>query len=593
MFREWLAAHHLSNIDLSHTMFPTADDRAFWEQVDGEVFIKRAEELIDFDWPTILATDFMAFSRVGDRNIMENKHFARRRAFNAFVLAEVCEGKGRFTDQIINGIMAISEESFWGVSAHYIKDIRMIPDACDPYIDLFAGETGSAVAVCRHLLGNQLSEVVPEIVERMDYELNRRIIQPFLTHEDFWWMGYNGRHVNNWNPWVLSNITTVALLCVHDNETRTKVLEKALYLLDNYMNSVPADGGCDEGMVYWNVSAGAVFDLLYQLYLASDGQIDFFTDPLIYKMGDYACKAYIGKGRVVNLADGANRLSLPGFSHGVIYNFGKMTNNERLMGLGYIFRGLTGREQDLRRTLTAMVYPPEEKPFEPYRESVLEDLEVSFVRSKHFFGAIKGGHNGENHNHNDVGSFLIFTSDSEPVFIDAGVGVYTKETFSENRYRIWSMQSSWHNLPDLNGVAQRDGTSFRSAAFSYENGVTHVDFAPAYPADAGVTSAARTFSVGDDEIQITDVFAFTGDTNTIDEHFLLIPKPVVIGNGEIAIGDFLFTYDDTLLDVTIEEKNISYDARLYDSWRQDSVWRLTLSAKVAATATFEFTLKRR
>ncbi len=592
MFREWLTEHNLSDINLNHPLFPAGTDRTFWGGVDGSPFIARAEELLDYDWPTILATDYMAFSRTGDRNIMEDKHFSRRRALCAFVLAEVCEGRGRFTDQLINGIMAISEESFWGVSAHYIKEIRMIPDACDPYIDLFAAETGAALALCRYLLGDRLAEVAPEITARLDYELDRRIIRPFLSHEDFWWMGYNGRHVNNWNPWILSNIVTVALTCVQDSATRIQVLEKTLFLLDHYIKTVPADGGCDEGMIYWNVSAASVFDLLFQLRLASDGKIDFFSDPLIYRMGDYACKAYIGKGRVVNLADGANRLSLPGFSHGVMYNFGEMTGNERLMGLGYLFRGLTGHESDLRRTITALVYPPQETPFVPYTEAVLEDLEVSFVRSASFFGAIKGGHNGENHNHNDVGSFLVFTADSEPVFIDAGVGVYTKDTFSENRYNIWSMQSSWHNLPDINGVAQHNGTGYRSAHFAYSAGTTQVDYAPAYPREAGISSALRTFSVKDDAVEITDAFTFTGDSNTIAEHFLVVAEPV-IGEGEILLGNYRLTYDPAILAATAEEKNISYDARLYDSWRQDRLYRLTLTARVPATATLHFTITRR
>ncbi len=593
MFKEWLSANNLKDIPLDGVIFPEATDRAFWDKVDGEVFIKAAEELADFDWPTILATDFMAFSRVGDRDIMENKHFARRRALCAFVLAEICENKGRFIDQIINGVMAISEETFWGVSAHYIKEIRMLPDACDPYIDLFAAETGAAIAVTRYMLGEKLAEVAPEIVARMDMELERRIVRPFLAHEDFWWMGYNGRHVNNWNPWVLSNITTVALFAVSDDATRISVIEKALELVDHYMKTMPQDGGCDEGINYWNVSAGAVFDLLFQLYHASHGKINFFDDPLIYKMGDYACKAYIGDGRVVNLADGPSRVALPGFAHGMIYNYGKMTGNERLMGLGYIFRGLTGREHALRRALTALVYPAEEAPFEPYRETVLEDLEVSFVRTNNFFAVIKGGHNGENHNHNDVGSFIIFTADNKPVFVDAGVGTYTKDTFSENRYKIWSMQSSWHNLPDINGVAQHEGTQFSSAHFSYAEGVSRVDFAPAYPAEAGVAHAMRTFAVGDDEILICDAFTFAAEKNTVAEHFLLAEEPRLTGAGEVSIGDFVLTYAGDVFDVTIEEKDISVDARMHGTWGQKSLWRLTLNAETGTDVTFEFALKRR
>ncbi len=592
MFAEWLEKNSLADIKLDGVLFPPATDRAFWSRADGEVFIKRAEELSDFDWPTILATDFMAFNRTGDRDIMEDKHFARRRAFCAFVLAEICEGKGRFTDQVINGAMAICEETFWGVSAHYIGEARMIPDALDPYVDLFAAETGAAIAICRYMLGAQMAAVTPEIVERLDFELNRRILRPFLTHNDFWWMGLTGRHVNNWNPWIISNVITVALLAEADEATKRAVLEKALRLMDNYMAVVPADGGCDEGIIYWNVSAGAVFDALFQLHMASRGRIDFFSEPLIYKMGDYACKAYIGDGRVVNLADGANRVEIPGFAHGMIYHFGRMTNNPRLMGLGWSFRGATGKEQAMRRALTALAYPAEEATFEPYPEAVLEHLEVSFVRSQSFFGAVKGGHNAENHNHNDVGSFLIYTSDSKPLFVDAGVGVYTKDTFSSNRYKIWSMQSSWHNLPDLNGMAQPAGESFRSASFSYAGGVTQVDFAPAYPVEAGIAQAKRTFAVADDAVTITDAFVFAGDTNTIEEHFLLAQEPEV-HDGYVLLGDFLFTFAGARVTVAAEEKDISYDARLFGAWRQNSLWRLTVKATTEKTATLTFTLKRR
>ena len=73
-----------------------------------------------------------------------------------------------------------------------------------------------------------------------------------------------------------------------------------------------------------------------------------------------------------------------------------------------------------------------------------------------FFVATKGGYNNESHNHNDVGSFSLYLN-TMPVFIDAGVGTYTRRTFSSERYSIWTMQSNYHNLPLINGVAQRFG----------------------------------------------------------------------------------------------------------------------------------------
>ena len=39
----------------------------------------------------------------------------------------------------------------------------------------------------------------------------------------------------------------------------------------------------------------------------------------------------------------------------------------------------------------------------------------------------------------------------------AGVGTYTRQTFSSERYTIWTMQSNYHNLPMINGVPQKYG----------------------------------------------------------------------------------------------------------------------------------------
>ena len=74
-----------------------------------------------------------------------------------------------------------------------------------------------------------------------------------------------------------------------------------------------------------------------------------------------------------------------------------------------------------------------------------------------FFVATKGGYNNESHNHNDAGTFLLEYDD----FIDAGVGTYTRQTFSSERYSIWTMQSNYHNLPMVNGVPQQFGSEFR------------------------------------------------------------------------------------------------------------------------------------
>ena len=58
------------------------------------------------------------------------------------------------------------------------------------------------------------------------------------------------------------------------------------------------------------------------------------------------------------------------------------------------------------------------------------ETEFCYMTNKNgFFVATKGGYNNESHNHNDVGSFSLYLN-TMPVFIDAGVGTYTRQTFS-------------------------------------------------------------------------------------------------------------------------------------------------------------------
>ena len=79
--------------------------------------------------------------------------------------------------------------------------------------------------------------------------------------------------------------------------------------------------------------------------------------------------------------------------------------------------------------------------------------------------AVKGGHNGEHHNHNDVGSFVV-ASDGVPVIVDAGRPTYTAQTFGPDRYDIWTMQSGWHNVPVIGGARAAPGRRVRGRATS-------------------------------------------------------------------------------------------------------------------------------
>jgi hypothetical protein len=89
--------------------------------------ISNGEACLKESFPTVPASVTLDFFRNGNRTRYENIAFGKRNRLWGLVLAESVEGKGRFLDAIVDGIWAISEESFWGASAHLFLRRRRQP----------------------------------------------------------------------------------------------------------------------------------------------------------------------------------------------------------------------------------------------------------------------------------------------------------------------------------------------------------------------------------------------------------------------------------------------------------------------------------
>ena len=83
------------------------------------------------------------------------------------------------------------------------------------------------------------------------------------------------------------------------------------------------------------------------------------------------------------------------------------------------------------------------------------------IKTPSFVLALKGGHNGELHNHNDVGSYTLALAptsgkNAEMKFVsrDPGGEVYTARTFSSRRYEGQLLNSFGHPVPRVAGTLQ-------------------------------------------------------------------------------------------------------------------------------------------
>ena len=579
--------------------YPKYSDPEGFENIPVSVrqaYIKAAERGISTKWPVLPATLFLEYIRNGNRTNYEKLSFDRRKRLSTLVLAEVFERQDRFMDQIINGIWAICEESFWGVPAH--NKGRGLPDIESPIVDLFAAETASLIAWTHYLMSEELDQINPLITKRMVMETDRRIFTPYLLHNDWDWMGFTWRNrtgymrpVNNWNPWINSNVIACALLMEKDPQRRLAILHKAMDSIDNFVMPYPKDGGCDEGPAYWGRAGASLFDCLELLYLASDGEINIFKQPLITNIGSYIYKVYISRPYFINFADAPAKMHVDA---PIVYRYGKAIGDTTMMkfaafaaqhqNLGKdILQGSFGVLNRILPALFTLTDLLSTEPVEPFiRDVWFPEIQVMAARSnsynhKGFYVAAKGGHNNESHNHNDVGNFIVY-ADGQPVLIDAGSQTYTAKTFSRQRYELWNNQSAYHNLPKINGVMQKEGHQYKATDVHYDCSdkwaQLSLNIASAYPDEAFVTSWKRTIRLNRNEsITIVDEYHLNKYLEPLELNFLTPLEVDTTQPGKIALSKTTSTdmktcylwYPKDKLEPYVETIVIE-DDRLRDSW---------------------------
>ncbi|MGC9342400.1 MAG: heparinase II/III domain-containing protein [Bacteroidales bacterium] len=596
--------------------FPPAGDPE-WKNVlsDNQIMeiVQDAEELLDYDYPVLKASLYLDFVRNGNRSRFQEVYSDRRRVVEKLIMAEIIENKGRFVDDIVNGIWAMCEETSWVLPAHIGEQEAGsgLPDIQEPLTAILASETPSLFAAAEYFLADKLDNVSPLIRERMHLEVKRQLLDVMLVRRDIWWMGYTDRIPNNWNPWVISNYINAILIFEKDEERRAKGLYIAMEMLDNFLNPYPADGGCDEGPAYWNHAGGRVFNCLDQLYLASEGKINIYNEDLIVNIGDYIWKAWINDNWYVNFADAPAKMT-PDYS--LIFQYGKRTGSEQMMAFAKMLKGREGDTEVQTHYLMLRGIPGifAEKEILEYNEDFkiesylnLPDLEVSFAREtdvpdKGLFFAVKGGHNDESHNHNDAGNFILYLN-GQPLIVDAGVGEYTRKTFSSERYDIWTMQSSYHNLPEINHKTQKDGREFYASDFTSKNKgkktLISMQLENAYPPDAAVNKFLRSleFNRSKSQLTITDDFEFVENENYLKFNFLTNHVPVLKGgkvelinadnNETVAIIE-----TGEKLEVIFEEIMIQ-DSRLSRAWK-DKLFRISFETSLNSySEKFNFIIK--
>lgn len=493
------------------------DDRAAWQrfarQSSAAGTLAAAAKLSATPLPDSPDDLYLDFSRTGNRVHWQEVATRRRSRITTFTLAECLENQGRYLQPLAQTITALCAENTWVMPAHD-RSLGNFKGQIHE-MDLAACSLGWDLATADWLLGDRLPPATRQLLRN---NLESRIFEPFQAmiegrQKPVFWL----TTTNNWNAVCLAGVTGAALATIDAPERRALFLAAGEHYIRNFLNGFTPDGYCSEGLGYWNFGFGHFLMLGETARQATRGQIDLLADPAALKPALFARRAEIINNLYPSIADcSPSAIPSPALGHYLAARLGTPAPAAAPEASKINLYPVVLNEF-LPESLPRIPRPAaeDESPLRTW----FKDGGVLICRpppgaTTPFAASLKGGHNAEHHNHNDVGSFILVLGDRLPV-CDPGSEVYTARTFSAKRYDSDVLNSSGHAVPVVAGQLQKTGADARGQVlrtrFTDAEDLLALDIRSAYPVPT-LEKLERTFTFrrgGQPSLTVSDEVAFS------------------------------------------------------------------------------------
>ncbi len=491
-----------------------------------------AENAVQQGWPSLPHSLFRLYADTGDRLHYEKPYFERRLALLSLTLRVYIDA-----DQPSAAIASLEDliwdvlgEYSWALPAHIFGRTS---EEESLFVDLFAAETAYALAETDFWLQDRLS---PAIRKRIRVEVERRVFTPFFERaKPFWWES----KPTNWPAVCAGAAGMAALLLVEDHERLAGMIDRSIRNMEVFLSGYGQDGICLEGMKYWIFGFGYFVYFSEMLREYTQDRIDLLANDQVRRIANYPLVVHMDGDRFYNYADSPAETDIPA---------GLASRLQQRLDVKLPVRSEVSpkvtriRWGHLARNL--LWYDPlshnEEAPIGSFLHpdsGLFTDRRLAWNGRTMFFG-VKGGHNGEPHNHNDLGHFVIHVG-SDTFLADLGLGTYSKQYFANSGQSV-NRRSYGHSVPVVNGFEQRTGAESKASvieSIALEKGIqVSLDITSTYP-DAGLIGYSRTWSWQTNEkeawLTMRDEFTFIRSENRVEEAFISLVEPVVSVSGVI------------------------------------------------------------
>jgi hypothetical protein len=511
--------------------------------------VSQAEQLAAEAMPPLTSDIYLDFSRTGNRSrgqaVLSKRHGRAPR----LALAECIENRGRFLPAIEASVREVCSEKTWVWPAHDGKLRNFHGEVIE--IDLESSAVSWNLATLAFWLGERLHADTRQLIHS---EIERRTLQPFEGYvttgqPKLWWPSCN----NNWNAVCLAGVTGSAVATIESPQRRAFFIAAAEKYVQNYLSGFTPDGYCPEGIAYWNYGFEQYVLLSETIYQATGGKTDLLDRPQVGQIAQFSRRIEILPGIYPGFGDCSPtaRTSVPLVAFlSRRYGFGAEASEKKGLLLGFgpgknLFEfGLLGfANSATQQPITGKLGSP------AALRDWFPDAGILICRSqkgeKHALGgAMKGGNNGENHGHNDLGTYIVALDGQTPL-VDPGGEVYTARTFSARRFDSAVLNSFGHPVPRVAGRLQESGRSAAArvlrTAFSDAQDTLVLDLSAAYRV-TGLKKLTRTFiftrgktTVETGAIQVIDEVEFAAPQQFETALITFSPWQLLAAN-ELVVG---------------------------------------------------------
>ncbi len=523
---------------------PPVCNRLYWDEiaqkVSGQEYLKEAISLIDKK-PEIPISDEIYYraNLEGNRGIYKPRYYRTMDRLEKFILGECIENEGRFLPQIevyIDSIMAMKS---W-LHPNHDKNNDVI-EGRRISIDLGARKFALVLALADALLEDKLpAQMRAEIAGHIQW----RIIDSYLSSckkegdiSNHWI-----RSTSNWNSVCTSGTIFSSIVISEKYDERIAAIGCALNSMKYYLSGFGKDGYCSEGTGYWNYGFGHYLYLAQILSDYTNGEIDLFEFNEPEKLRNVAKfpEVYqIHEGMYAPFSDGVTRIQ-PGNDNFAYLMAAKYYGSQKP---GYFLP-----DESVQRIIGWSgldKYVAEKEPVDLPGYTYFDDFGIVISRGQQerpLSIAIKAGHNGENHNHFDVGSYVLVW-DQDYIAGDIGAPSYRAGSFDDDN----PARSSWgHPLPRIENTLQSKGIEFKGeileTVFTSENDKVLMDLKPAYEV-SGLKTLVRTMENDKTEegcISVKDEFS--------------ADKPLRFGTAISTFSNYEIVDDKTIILTSVENQ---------------------------------------